>query len=71
MLSRTQEELSRLLRDKAELRRKGPGAVYVCVCVYMYVYVCMYVYIYIYHGASRHGRSMMGIFKCPSGDHHV
>ena len=67
MLSRTQEELSRLLRDKAELRRKGPGAVYVCVCVC----VCVYIYIYIYHGASRHGRSMMGIFKCPSGDHHV
>ena len=26
MLSRTQEELSRFLRDKAELRGKGPGA---------------------------------------------
>ena len=45
MLSRTQEELSRLLRDKAELRRKGPGAVYVCVCVC--VCVCVYIYIYI------------------------
>lgn len=24
-----------------------------------------------YHGERRHGRRMMGIFKCLSGDHHV